>query len=208
MGYLLEKAAERLSKTWVDGEHQEIEQDFEQPKYHHWDQDKFEGNAYQATSYGINVVEVEVDTATGETDIKDVWAVYEIGKAIDAQVFRGQIDGGLVQALGYGGIEKLEMRADGTFAQKTMADYVIPTALDVPYIKSELIDNPYEYGPQGAKGGGELTHNGGAAALAAAVENAIGKTISVIPVTPERVCKLMANEAQGVTVYAQGVEKK
>lgn len=191
VGYLLEKAADKLGKIWIDGEHQEIEEDYQKPEYHRWDQQKFEGNAYQATSYGINVVEVEVDTATGETEIKDVWAIYEIGKAIDAQVFRGQIDGGLVQALGYGGLEKLEMKPDGTFAQKTMADYVIPTALDVPYIISELIDNPYEYGPYGAKGGGELTHNGGAAALAAAIENAIGKPISAIPVTPERVCQIL-----------------
>lgn len=208
VGFLLEKAANKLAKNWIDGEHQEIEENYQKPKYHHWDQDKFEGNAYQATSYGINVVEVEVDMATGETDIQHVWAIYEIGKAIDAQVFRGQIDGGLVQALGYGGIEKLEMRSDGIFAQKTMADYVIPTALDVPYIKSELVDNPYEYGPHGAKGGGELTHNGGAAALVAAVENAIEKPISSIPVTPERVCQLFSSENQSaIKVTRLTVEK-
>lgn len=139
----------------------------------------------------MNVVEVEVDMATGETDIVGAWGVYDIGRAIDAKVFKGQIDGGLVQALGYGSLEKLEMTQDGLFAQKTMADYVIPTSLDVPSIESDLVDNPYPYGPNGAKGGGELTHNGGAAAFCAAVESAIGCSISSLPVTPEKICQTL-----------------
>ncbi|PSW17573.1 xanthine dehydrogenase [Photobacterium sanctipauli] len=196
VGYLLEKAAKRLKATWIDGENQRIEQNYLKPEYHQWDQNSYQGNAYQATSYGMNMVEVEVDIATGETQILDAWAVYDIGKAIDPVIFRGQIDGGLVQALGYGSCEKLELTADGTFAQRTMADYVIPTALDVPSIASDYIDNPYPYGPNGAKGGGELTHNGGAAAFTAAVEDAIGEPLSSIPVTPEKICLALYDRAE------------
>ncbi|MDX1303562.1 xanthine dehydrogenase family protein molybdopterin-binding subunit [Photobacterium sp.] len=197
VGYLLEKAAQKMQSRWIDGEHQEIEEIYRKPDYHVWDQSTYQGNAYQATSYGINVVEVEVDMATGESAIIGASAVYDIGKAIDERVFKGQIDGGLVQALGYGSCEKMELNADGVFAQKTMADYVIPTALDVPMIQSELVDNPYPYGPNGAKGGGELTHNGGAAAFAAAVESAIGKPLSSIPVTPEKVCEALYGDEHG-----------
>ena len=204
VGYLLEKAAKRLQDNWVEGEAQEIEEVYRKPDYHVWDQDVYQGNAYQATSYGMNVVEVEVDMATGEADIIGAWGVYDIGRAIEPDVFKGQIDGGLVQALGYGSCEKLEMTEDGVFAQKTMADYVIPTSLDVPTISSDFVDNPYPYGPNGAKGGGELTHNGGAAAFAAAVEFAIEKPLSSIPVTPERVCQALYSEddtvGRGTTV--------
>lgn len=188
VGYLLEKAAKRLLSEWREGQYQEIEELYRKPEYHIWDQNVYQGNAYQATSYGMNVVEVEVDMATGESEITGAWGVYDIGRAIEPTVFKGQIDGGLVQALGYGSCEKLEMTDKGVFAQKTMADYVIPTSLDVPTIISDFVDNPYPYGPNGAKGGGELTHNGGAVAYAAAVESAIGKPLSSIPVTPEKVC--------------------
>ncbi|AJR09148.1 xanthine dehydrogenase [Photobacterium gaetbulicola] len=195
VGYILEKAAKKLKKSWVEGEDQEITEVYCKPDYHQWDQNTYQGNAYQATSYGANVVEVEVDMATGEADITGAWAVYDIGRAIDSTIFRGQIEGGLVQALGYGSCEKLEMTQDGVFAQRSMADYVIPTALDVPAIGSDLVDNPYPYGPNGAKGGGELTHNGGAAAFVAAVENAIGVPLSSIPVTPEKVCEALARRS-------------
>ncbi|WP_052260888.1 xanthine dehydrogenase family protein molybdopterin-binding subunit [Photobacterium gaetbulicola] len=195
VGYILEKAAKKLKKSWIDGEDQEITEVYCKPDYHQWDQNTYQGNAYQATSYGANVVEVEVDLATGEADITGAWAVYDIGKAIDGTIFRGQIEGGLVQALGYGSCEKLEMTEEGVFAQRSMADYVIPTALDVPAIGSDLVDNPYPYGPNGAKGGGELTHNGGAAAFVAAVENAIGVPLSSIPATPEKVCEALARRS-------------
>ncbi|UJF18336.1 xanthine dehydrogenase family protein molybdopterin-binding subunit [Vibrio sp. SS-MA-C1-2] len=192
VGYLLEKAAKKLQKQWVSGQHQEIEEVYQKPEYHQWDQETFTGNAYQATSYGVNVVEVEVDPMTAEIDIKKAWALYDVGKVIDEQVFRGQIDGGLVQALGYGSCEKMELdRKTGMFAQRTMADYVIPTILDVPSIESEQIENLYPYGPLGAKGGGELTHNGGAAALTAAVECAVNRSISSIPVTPEYLMEVL-----------------
>lgn len=189
VGYLLEKAAKKLKDNWHEGEPLEIEEVYRKPDYHVWNQETYQGNAYQATSYGMNIVEVEVDMATGETDIIGAWAVYDVGRAIDPAVFKGQIDGGLVQALGYGSCEKMELNKDGLFDQKTMADYVIPTALDVPTIESDLVDNPYPYGPNGAKGGGELTHNGGAAAFAAAVESAIGTHLSSLPVTPEKICE-------------------
>lgn len=185
VGYLLEKAAKKMKQNWCSGLAQCIEEVYEKPDYHNWDQEKFIGNAYQVTSYGINALEVEIDPVTFEIKIVDAWGVFDIGKAIDPDVFKGQIDGGMVQAMGYGSLEKLQLTADGRFAQTTMADYTIPTSMDVPHIHSELVDNPYDYGPLGAKGGGELTHNGAAAALVNAVEHALGRSIQAIPVTPE-----------------------
>ncbi|WED29610.1 xanthine dehydrogenase family protein molybdopterin-binding subunit [Vibrio sp. DW001] len=207
VGYLLEKAAKKIRDNWHEGESLEIEEVYRKPDYHVWDQNTYQGNAYQATSYGMNIVEVEVDMATGETDILGAWAVYDIGHAIDPAVFKGQIDGGLVQALGYGSCEKMELNDEGVFAQKTMADYVIPTALDVPSIESDLVDNPYPYGPNGAKGGGELTHNGGAAAFSAAVESAIGERLSSIPVTPEKICQAICQSERAQNTTGGGKAK-
>lgn len=196
VGYILEQAALALKQQWQVGEYQEIEQDYQKPSYHQWDQINYQGNAYQSTSYGVNVVEVEVDMASYEVKINDAWGCYDIGHVINEQIFNGQIDGGMVQALGYGAMEKLELNGEGVFAQKSMADYMVPTSLDVPRIQRSLVDNPYPYGPQGAKGGGELTHNGAASAFVAAVEQAVGQAFNRIPVTPEVIAQTLTNEPQ------------
>ena len=203
VGYLLERAAKKLTDIWLGGTAQSVEERYSKPDYHQWDQQTFKGNAYQTTSYGINVVELEVDSATGVSEITGLWAIYDVGHVIDEAVFKGQIDGGFVQALGYGGLEVMTLDSEGRFQQTNMADYVIPTALDVPKIHSSVVDNPYQYGPQGAKGGGELTHNGGAAAYCAAIECAINHPINAIPVTPEVVCSLLYGKEDGVAFMTQ-----
>jgi CO/xanthine dehydrogenase Mo-binding subunit len=102
------------------------------------------------------------------------------------------VDGGIIQALGYGSLEKLESR-NGRFQQRTMADYVIPTSMDFPRIRSALVENPYEYGPYGAKGAGELVFDGAAAAFADAVQMAVNRNIFRIPVTPEYIMEVCEN---------------
>jgi CO/xanthine dehydrogenase Mo-binding subunit len=72
-----------------------------------------------------------------------------------------------------------------------MADYMIPTSLDFPAIESTTFDNPYPYGPAGAKGAGEVVFDGLAPALASAVEKAIGGPVHEVPVTPERIAELL-----------------
>jgi CO/xanthine dehydrogenase Mo-binding subunit len=135
------------------------------------------------------VIEVEVDPLTYEVTTKGIWAVHDVGVAIDEKVVEGQVDGGIIQALGYGSLEKLEVK-EGRFQQKTMADYTIPTTMDFPKIKSALVDNPYEYGPFGAKGAGELVFDGAAAAFADAVQMAINGDVQQIPVTPEYIMEV------------------
>jgi len=83
---------------------------------------------------------------------------------------------------------------DGRLLQRTNTDYVIPTAMDFPKIQSKLVNNPYTNGPFGAKGVGETTLIGAAAAYALAVQNAIGHYINKIPVTPEYLMEVMSNK--------------
>lgn len=104
-------------------------------------------------------VEVEVDKLTNEVKTLGVWSSHEIGKAIDELIVHGQINGGILQSLGYGSMEKLEVKG-GRFKQKSMSDYVIPTSMDFPKQFYHIQENPYPWGPYGAKGMGELVFNG------------------------------------------------
>ncbi|MFW5889249.1 MAG: molybdopterin cofactor-binding domain-containing protein, partial [Bacillota bacterium] len=162
------------------------------PDYIKYDEKNFKGDAYPAYSWGINVVEVEVDKTTYQVKLVKTWSVYDAGKAIDEKVVLGQADGGLAQGVGYGYLEVMNHK-DGKIQQKNMTDYIIPTALDLCDMETYLYDNPYAYGPYGAKGVGELTLVGGAPAVAKAIENAINKRIFKIPVTPEYIMELINN---------------
>jgi CO/xanthine dehydrogenase Mo-binding subunit len=186
VGYLLQEAAKKLKVAWSEGTEQEAWQDYSHPPHLAWDAEKLAGDAYPTYGWGINVVEVAVDPATFETEVRNVWAIYDVGYPVDRLIVEGQAHGGMSQALGYASLEKLELR-DGVFLQGTMADYCIPTSLDFPSMSVDLVENPYPFGPFGAKGAGELVFDGGAPAFAAAVQQAIGAEVSGIPLTPERI---------------------
>jgi CO/xanthine dehydrogenase Mo-binding subunit len=108
-------------------------------------------------------------------------------------IVEGQIQGGMSQALGFGAMEKLEIDGQGRFKQKALADYMVPTSLDFPRTQAATVDNPYTYGPFGAKGMGEMVHDGAHAAFAAAVRNAVGRPCRSVPVTPEKILEIYEN---------------
>lgn len=184
VGGLLARAAQELEKRWDEGDEVEVVKAYEHPAGVEWDQKALKGDAYPSYAWGANVVEVEVDTLTLEVTVRGAWGVYDVGVPIDEQLVRGQIEGGLVQGLGYATIEVMNLR-NGHILQSSLTDYVIPTSKDVPEIESDLVLNPYEGGPFGAKGAGEMPLVGAAPALAAAVQQALGVPICSIPVTPE-----------------------
>ncbi len=132
------------------------------------------------------MVEVEVDTMLASAEVKGAWGVYDIGMVIDERIARGQAEGGMLQGLGYASMEYMETGSSGAVLQSSLTDYIIPTAKDACPIEVEFLDNPYDEGPFGAKGLGELSALGTAPAYAAAVEQAVGRPICEIPVTNER----------------------
>ncbi|MCD6417539.1 xanthine dehydrogenase family protein [bacterium] len=188
VGGLLKKAAEEMRERWNEADEFEIMKKYHHPDYIRWNQETFEGDAYPTYSFGANVAEVDVDTITGEIAVRHIWAVFDVGITIDEVLMRGQAQGGVVQGTGYATIEVMEAQA-GRLLQSTITDYTIPTTKDVPLVECAFIDNPYEYGPFGAKCAGELTLVGAAPAIAAAVENAIGREIVRIPIKPEEIIK-------------------
>jgi CO/xanthine dehydrogenase Mo-binding subunit len=190
VGYLVQEAAKKLKERWDEGPEVEVSQQYSHPPGLQWDGENLQGDAYPAYGWGAAVVEVEVDPVTYEIVTRGVWAVFDIGTAIDRKIVEGQIEGGMVQGLGYANIERLETR-DGRYLQNTMADYCIPTSLDYPSIGSDLVDNPFEYGPSGAKGAGELVFDGAAPAFADAVQMAVDRNIYRIPVSPEYVMEVL-----------------
>ncbi|MBN2625708.1 MAG: xanthine dehydrogenase family protein [Spirochaetales bacterium] len=189
VGRLLVEACEKLQKETGPAR---VEANYSQPDYIKWDQDKMKGDAYPAFSWGVNVVEVEVDRDTWETTLLGAWSVHDVGKAIDDRIIRGQVDGGFLQGIGYGLWEKMELK-EGRVQQATVTDYIIATASDFVTVENKLIDNPYALGPFGAKGAGELTLIGGAPAVAAAVEQALGAEVYRIPLVPEYLMELKKN---------------
>ena len=166
---------------------------YESPPGLHWDEEAFRGDAYKAYSWGANVLEVEVDAATLEIHPIKMTVVVEIGRAINAVLATGQVEGGALQALGWGSLEQMTTEA-GRFLNDRLTTYIIPTTLDTPAFAVEIAELPYEHGPFGAKGLGELPMNGGAPALAAAIENATGIAMDEIPITPEKLLAALMDE--------------
>jgi CO/xanthine dehydrogenase Mo-binding subunit len=186
VGGLCARAAAELKTLWQAKTEQTVWKHYEQPSYIEWDQDTLTGDAYPAYSWGVNIVEVDVDPDTYQVDVLKMTSAYDLGKAIDQRIVQGQIDGGQAQGIAYGYLEVME-QVQGRLRQTNLTDYIIPTVLDIPPMEAIILDNPYPLGPYGAKGVGELTLVGGAPAIAMAIEMAIGKPINQIPATPERI---------------------
>lgn len=163
----------------------EVTRRHEPPADSTFDEDDYTGDAYPTYAWGAEVVEVEVDADTYDTRIRRADVVCEVGKAIHPTLCKGQIEGGTLQALGWGLMEEVKLDG-GRYLNDRLATYIIPTFKDSPTIDVELLEKPWSGGPYGAKGIGELPMDGGASALAAAIENATGLAVDEIPATPER----------------------
>jgi CO/xanthine dehydrogenase Mo-binding subunit len=166
-----------------------IDQQFEPYPNVTFDDETYRGDAYPAYGWACAVAEVDVDLDTGETTVRSVVSADDIGKVIHPVLAEGQVEGGTLQGVGYATIEEIKL-ADGRYLNDRLATYLIPTALDAPRIESILVENPYSGAPHGAKGVGELPMDGGAPAVASAIEDALGIHVEHIPATPERLSEL------------------
>ena len=135
--------------------------------------------------FGTHVVEVEVDPETGRTTILNYTACHDVGQIINRQGIEGQVEGGVVQGIGYGLYEHLVVK-NGRIQNPSFVDYQIPTALDVPPIKTLFVEEPDPTGPFGAKGIGEPPFIPPMPAIANAIFDAVGVRVKEIPITPEK----------------------
>ena len=151
-----------------------------------WDDEKYQGDAYGAYAWAVYVAEVTVDMLTYEARVDDFVAVQEVGRVINPTLAGGQIEGGVAQAIGFTLFENVVWQ-NGRMANGQMTNYIMPTAADIPPIRVYFEENPYAYGPAGAKGIGELPMDGPAPAILNAIENATGVSFNQIPLMPEMI---------------------
>ena len=163
-----------------------VEKSYIQPDSVHWDETTYRGDAYPVYAWACTIVDVDVDTTTGEVRVTDLVTAVDCGKALHPVMAEGQIEGGSLQAVGWATIEEIKVK-DGSYQNDRLATYLIPTALDAPRIRTILVENPYSRGPFGAKGIGELPMDGPAPAIIAAIHDATGVWLDEIPATPEKV---------------------
>jgi CO/xanthine dehydrogenase Mo-binding subunit len=157
---------------------------YEAPPGIYWDDDAYRGDAYGAFAWAVYVAEVAVDAATLEISVNDFVALQEVGRVIHPVLAAGQIEGGVAQGIGYAIFEKVVWN-EGRMVNGQMTNYIMPTSVDVPRIRVYFEETPYEHGPLGAKGIGELPIDGPAPAILNAIENAIGVSVNEIPLMPE-----------------------
>jgi Aerobic-type carbon monoxide dehydrogenase, large subunit CoxL/CutL homologs len=148
-------------------------------------------HTYHGTSnpgaYAVHFAEVEVDTMTGRIKVADYLAAHDIGKAINPGMVEGQIHGGVQMGIGYALYEDLKMGDDGKTRNTSFKDYHVVNAPDMPTVKTLLIEQGGDDGPYGAKSIGEIAFVPVAAAIVNAVNNALGTTLSDLPLTPEKI---------------------
>jgi CO/xanthine dehydrogenase Mo-binding subunit len=160
-----------------------------------WDRKAGRGELAPSYAFAAHVAEVEVDTETGKVDVVNYFAAHDSGAVVSRDQYESQIVGGVAQGLGYALMEELILK-DGIVRNKTFLDYHIPTAADIPNIKTIIVEAPDDFGPLGAKGVGEAGIEPVAGAVANAVYNALGFPIRRFPFTPERVSEAIEERAK------------
>lgn len=151
-----------------------------------WDDATYTGSAYPVYGWGACLVDVSVDLDSYEVTIDRCVQAIDVGKAINPNIVKGQIEGGTLQALGWAVLENIVYK-DGRVANANMTNCIVPTFADAPDLETILVECPYPFGPGGAKGVGEIPMDGPAAAVANAVEDALGIAFDRLPISPEAV---------------------
>jgi CO/xanthine dehydrogenase Mo-binding subunit len=189
-GNAIRGAAEKALESWRSGIRPADETyTYLAPATTHLDPVTGHGTPNFAYSFVAQAVEVEVDTETGELRIPRVVCANDVGKAVNPQQINGQIEGGVVQAVGWVTCEHF-VTQDGRVLTPNLSTYLIPSTLDIPErIESIIVEQPSPIGPWGARGMGELPFVALAPALVAAVHDATGVWFDEFPLTPERVLR-------------------
>lgn len=183
-------------KAWFETNEGELKgaARYEPPPGIVWDDKNYRGDAYPTFGWAAYVADVEVDLRTFTATVKDFVAVQDVGNVVHEVLARGQVQGGVVQAIGWALMEDVQDRGgDGSMRNNSMTNYVIPTSDDVPPIRVEFQETPYPFGALGAKGLGELPMDGPAPAIANAVAHALGVDATSVPLTPEVLMKELEN---------------
>ena len=189
-GNSIRGAAELALQKWNEGKRPAIGRyQYKAPKTTPYDPETGASEPNFAYGYVSQAVLLDVDTETGHIFVRDVVTVNDVGKAINPQQVEGQIEGAVVQALGYTVLEKF-VQVDGKVLTSDMATYLVPGILDIPeQVRSIILEYPDPRGPWGARGMGEMPFLPLAPAIIDAIHDATGVYFDDFPLTPERLLR-------------------
>ncbi|HYK92173.1 MAG TPA: xanthine dehydrogenase family protein molybdopterin-binding subunit [Acidobacteriota bacterium] len=176
----------------------EVTEKYEPPPDIHWDESRYCGDAYSGYAWSCDIAEVEVDMVEYSARVTGFVSAVECGRVINPILAAGQIEGGIVQAIGFALYEDVVMK-QGAMANNQYTNYIIPTSADTPDIRVEFVEFPHDNnGPYQAKGIGELPMDGPAPAIASAVAQALGgRFINELPILPEKIMKVAEADMAG-----------
>jgi CO/xanthine dehydrogenase Mo-binding subunit len=147
-------------------------------------------------AHACTVAEVEVDTETGQVTVLSLKSAYEIGRAVNPAMVKGQIGGGSVMGMGHALYETTAPYYPAVdHSPKDFGEYVLPGPAEVPEIESVVLEYPSSTGPYGVKGLGEMTANSPIPANVNAIYNATGVRVTELPVTPEKILRGLEEKA-------------
>jgi xanthine dehydrogenase D subunit len=166
---------------------EEIEETVE---FHHREteplDERGQGNAHLQFAFAAHRAVVEVDTELGLVRVVEVATAQDVGKAMNPQALEGQIEGGVAQGLGLALLEEIQIK-EGKIQNASFTDYLIPTILDMPSVRAEILELADPEAPYGLKGAGEPPTIASTPAIVAALRDATGRELARVPVKPEQI---------------------
>jgi len=172
---------------------------YEQPEGVFWDDEKYRGEAYAAFAWAVYIAEVTVDLTTYSVSVDDFVALQEVGKVLHPVHAKGQIIGGVAQAIGFALYERV-IWEHGRMRNGQMTNYIMPTSADLPPIRVYFEELGNVHGAFGAKGIGELPMDGPGPAILNAVEDALKIPFRSIPLLPEDIFAALSERETPETV--------
>ncbi len=148
-----------------------------------------QGNVHLQFAFAAHRAVVEVDTELGLVRVVEVATAQDVGKAMNPQALEGQIEGGIAQGLGLALLEEIQIE-EGKIQNASFTDYLIPTILDMPPVRVEILELADPEAPYGLKGVGEPPTIASTPAIVAALRDATGRELPRVPVKPEHIVGL------------------
>jgi CO/xanthine dehydrogenase Mo-binding subunit len=166
---------------------EEIEETVE---FHHRETEPLDengqGDAHLQFAFAAHRAVVEVDTELGLVRVVEIATAQDVGKAMNPQALEGQIEGGIAQGLGLALLEEIQIK-EGKIQNASFTDYLIPTILDMPSVRAEILELAAPEAPYGLKGVGEPPTIASTPAIVAALRDATGRELTRVPVKPEQI---------------------
>jgi CO/xanthine dehydrogenase Mo-binding subunit len=150
------------------------------------DPDTGQGQAHVQYAFAAHRAVVDVDTELGLVKVVEIATAQDVGKAINPQAVEGQIQGGIAQGLGLAVMEEIQV-TDGVVRNPSFTDYLIPTILDMPPVRLDVLELADPHAPYGLRGVGEPPTISSTPAVVAAIRAATGLDLTRVPVRPEHI---------------------